>query len=108
MCVFCVTVAKISMLAKSSAGLLFITFGDAFWRYLGALGAHLGCLGELLAPLVEGRIWGRILGCILRGQESQVSWPVRVTRRSWALLRTLDTNELSTLGTNIGNSRTPV
>ena len=65
-------------------------------------------LGGLLAPLVEGRIWGRILGCILRGQESQASRPVRVTRWSWGLLRTLDTKELSPLGTNIGNSRTPV
>ena len=74
MCVFCVTVAKISMLAKSGAGLLFVTFGEAFWRYLGAWEAHLGCLGQLFAPLVEGRIWGRILGYILGGPGSLGEW----------------------------------
>ena len=71
MCVFCVTVAKINMLAKSGAGRLFVTLGEAFWRYLEALGAHLGCLGQLFAPLVEGRIWGRILGYILGGRKSR-------------------------------------
>ena len=60
MCDFYVTVVKISMLAKSASGRLFSDFGEAFRRYFGALGAHLGCLGELLAPFVEGRIWGRI------------------------------------------------
>ena len=61
-----------------------------------------------MAPLVEGRIWGGISGCILGGPGSLGSRPGVVTRRSWVLLRTLDNKELSPLGTNIGDSRTPV
>ena len=41
-----------------------------FGRYLGALEAHRGYLEGLLAPLVEARIWGRILGYILGGPGS--------------------------------------
>ena len=47
----------------------FTDLGEAFGRYFGALGAHLGRLGELLAPVVEGSIWGRILGYVLGGPE---------------------------------------
>ena len=43
-----------------------LNFGDPFGRHLGGLGAHLGCLGELLAPSGEDGIWGRIWGAYPR------------------------------------------
>ena len=63
-------VSEITYLIGVGFGFKFCRFGEEFWRYLDALGAHGGYLEGLLAPLVEGRIWGRILGCILGGPGS--------------------------------------
>ena len=49
-------VSKITYLVGVGLGFEFGRFGGVFWRYLGALGAHWGCLEGLLAPPGEGRI----------------------------------------------------
>ena len=62
-------VSKITYLIGVGLGFKIHRFGEVFWGYLETLGGHWGYLEGLLAPLVEGRIWGRILGCILGAQE---------------------------------------
>ena len=67
--------SKITYLIGVGLGFKFSRFGKVFRRYLQALEAHGGYLEGPLAPLVEGRIWGRILGYILGGPGSLGEWP---------------------------------